>query len=219
MSYWFIIIITLALGLATQAYISHSYKKWSKVPVSTRQTGAQAARKMLDANGLTSVPIEKTSGKLTDHYDPRTNILRLSEEVYSGFNIAATAIACHEAGHAVQHAQGYVPARIRMAIVPAVNFASNAWMIIFFIGLFLNAMGLVYVGIVLYAVAVLFQVVTLPVEFNASNRALATVEGQMLPQNETAGAKAVLTAAALTYVAAALSSILQLIYFIGIARD
>ncbi len=217
--YWGIIIITLIMGLGTQAYINSQYKKWLKVPISTGLTGAQAARGMLDANGLQNVQIDMIGGKLSDNYDPRSNVLHLSEAVYKGFSVASTAIACHEAGHAVQHARGYVPAKVRMAIVPVVSFASNVWIFLLLIGFFLNMMGLVWLAIGMYAFAVLFQVVTLPVEFNASSNAMACVNAMAIPQIESAGARSVLTAAALTYVAAALSSILQLLYFIGMARD
>jgi len=217
--YWLLIIVTLLLGLGAQGLIRHTYNRWSQVPISNRITGAQAARKMLDANGLTDVRIDCIPGNLTDNFDPRDRVLHLSQQVHDGFSVSSTAVACHEAGHAVQHALNYGPARFRMALVPAVQFASNAWMFILLIGIFLNFMGLVYVGIALYAIAVLFQVVTLPVEFDASHRALATVGAQGLPAEEVGGARSVLTAAAFTYVAAALASLLQLLYFIGMARD
>lgn len=219
MSYLLLIVVTLFLGLGAQALIRHTYNKWSQVPISNRMTGAQAARKMLDANGLSDVGIDRVEGDLTDNYDPRARVLHLSRQVYDGFSVASTAVACHEAGHAVQHSLGYTPARIRMSLVPAVQFASNAWMFILLIGMFLQVSGLIYVGIALYAIAVLFQLVTLPVEFDASRRALATVGTQGLPEGEVTGARSVLTSAAFTYVAAALASLFQLLYFIGMARD
>lgn len=219
-SYLGLILITLALGIGTQIYIKSCYKKWSQVPISTGMTGAQAARRMLDENGLNYVVINQVSGELSDHFDPRTNEVSLSTDVYNGRSVAATAIACHECGHAVQHARGYVPAKLRGALVPAVNFASNAWIFILLVGIFLNILGLVYVAIAFYAAAVLFQIVTLPVEFNASRRALAAVGANgMLPATETGGARKVLTAAALTYVAAALASVLQLLYLLGMSRN
>ena len=146
-------------------------------------------------------------------------MLHISGDVHDGTSVASTAVACHEAGHAVQHARNYAPARIRMALVPAVNFASNIWMIILIIGMLLQLTGLVWISIALFAVAVLFQLVTLPVEFDASHRALQTIEGSGVMEGELSGARSVLTAAALTYVAATLSSILQLLYFIGMARN
>lgn len=218
-SYLSLMIIILALGLLSQSYINRQYKQWSQVPISTGFTGAQAARLMLDRNGLQGVGIERIPGTLTDNYDPRTNVLRLSESSYNSTSVAATAIACHEAGHAVQHARNYGPARIRMALAPAVNVAANLWIFLFLGGIFLNMMGLVWLSIGLFAVAVLFQLVTLPVEFDASDRALQTIGTSGISAQETAGARKVLTAAAFTYVASTLSSILQLLYFVGMARD
>ncbi|NTU89072.1 MAG: zinc metallopeptidase [Actinobacteria bacterium] len=219
MNYWLLLIVTLALGLGAQAYINSKYKVWSRVLISSGETGAMAARRMLDSNGLSNIPINVINGKLSDNYDPKRNVLNLSQEVYNGRSVAATAIACHEAGHAVQHAKSYAPANIRMALVPAVNFVSSIWMVLLFIGFIFNFIGLVYAAIALYAIAVLFQIVTLPVEFNASSRAIAAINGGRLPEAETRGARTVLTAAALTYVAAALASLLQLLYFVGISRD
>jgi Zn-dependent membrane protease YugP len=213
--YLALIILPLVLGWGTQIYINSQYKKWSNVPISSHETGAQAARRMLDANGLSDVGIEHIAGNLTDNFDPKSRILHLSDGVYDNTSVAATAIACHEAGHAVQHARGYVPARIRMALVPAVSFASNAWIILLLAGWFLNLTGLVWIAIILFAVAVLFQIVTLPVEFDASHRALQTVTTSGALEGEVSGARSVLTAAALTYVAATLMSIAQLLYFLG----
>ncbi len=220
MSYLLLMVVILALGLGSQAWIKSTYNKWSKVPIATRETGAQAARRMLDANGLSSVQINALSTEdLADHFDPTNNTLSLSRNVYAGTSVAATAIACHEAGHAVQHARNYVPARIRMALVPVTNVASNAWIILFFVGFFLNLVGLVYVAIALFAFAILFQIVTLPVELDASHRALEVISSNpALPAMEVSGARTVLTAAAFTYVAAALASLLQLAYLIGVAR-
>lgn len=218
LGYWLIIIITLILGLSTQAYIKSTYKKYARVPISTGLTGGQMARNMLDWNGLNNIQLGMTGGTLTDNFNPKTGVINLSGEVYNGITVSATAVACHETGHAVQHARGYAPAKFRMSLVPIVSFASNIWMIALFMGLILNILGLVYVGIFLFAFAVLFQLVTLPVEFDASRRALETISGLGIPQEEVAGCRKVLTAAALTYVAAALSSILQLLYFIGLAR-
>lgn len=232
MSYWILIITTMVLGFAAQAYINSSYRKYASVPNDVGMTGAQIAREMLDANGLSSVAVQPVSGTLSDHYDPRTRVVRLSEGVYGESSVSAMAIACHECGHAIQHARGYVPMKVRTALVPVANFGSSAWLILLLIGFFLNIMSLVWAGIILYAFAVLFHVVTLPVELNASHRGLAFVTGEgspnlvntagtlAIPGNRGAtGAKTVLTAAALTYVVGALTSIMQLLYFIGMVRE
>jgi Zn-dependent membrane protease YugP len=219
MSYLLLIGVTLILGFGTQAYIKHTYHKWSRVPISSGLTGAQAARKMLDANGLSNVAIARIPGELTDHYNPKTNVVSLSERVYGEASVSATAIACHECGHAVQHARNYAPAKLRGALVPAINIAGSAWIFVLLIGIFLQMLGMVYLAIILYAVTILFQLVTLPVEFDASSRALAYVRGYgFLPATESGGARSVLTSAALTYVAAALVSVLQLIYLLGFTR-
>lgn len=232
MGYWFLIIVTMVLGFAAQAYINSSYKKYSRVRNGTGLTGAQIARRMLDDNGLYDVQVQAVGGTLSDHYDPRTRVVRLSEGVYGEATVSAMAVACHECGHAVQHARGYVPMNVRSALVPLANFGSSAWLILLIVGFILNFTGLIWAGIVLYAFAVLFHVVTLPVEFNASRRGLAYIKGQSdartvnasmalaVPGDDaSAGAKRVLTAAALTYVVGALTSIMQLLYFIGMARS
>lgn len=216
--YFGIVILSMILGLATQAYIRSSYNKWSRVPVSTGISGAQAARRMLDDNGLHHVAVEQVPGQLTDHFDPRANVLRLSEGVYGGTSVASTAVAFHEAGHAVQHARGYFPAKLRGAIVPLAQFGSQMWVFLLMLGIILNVTGLITAAIVLFAFAVGFQIVTLPVEFNASGRALGAFLGQTGGQRgsvEYEGARQVLIAAALTYVAAALVSVLQLLYLLG----
>ncbi|MDR1185758.1 MAG: zinc metallopeptidase [Coriobacteriales bacterium] len=218
-SYLLLIAVMLILGFGTQAYIKYTFRKWGKVPISSGLTGAQAARRMLDANGLSNVAIKCISGELTDHFNPKTNVVSLSEDVYNSTSVSATAVACHECGHAVQHARGFVPASVRGALVPAVNIASTAWMFVLLIGIFLSMMGMVWLAIGLYAATILFQVVTLPVEFDASKRALAYIRGYgFLPASETGGARLVLTSAALTYVAAALVSVLQLVYLLGFLR-
>jgi Zn-dependent membrane protease YugP len=218
-SYFALILLVLVLGLGAQALVRHSYKKWKKVSTSFGVSGADAARTMLNSNGLSHVVITETGGELTDHYDPRSNVVALSSEVYHGCTVAAVAIACHECGHAVQHARAYAPARIRSAIVPAASMASNLWVFVLLAGIFLSIIGLVYVAIALFAAVLVFQLVTLPVEFDASKRGLAFIEGSgWLSQQELGGAKAVLRSAAFTYVAAALASILQLIYLLGMAR-
>lgn len=219
MSYLILVLVTLVLGLGAQAGIRSTYNRWSKVGIVNGRTGRQSAREMLDGSGLPAVPIQPTAGSLTDNFDPRGNVLNLSEGVFDGYSVAATAVACHEAGHAVQHARNYGPARFRIALVPMVNFASNAWVIVMILGFAIQLTGLIKLGIALFAFAVLFQIVTLPVEFDASRRAMGYIEGLGLPAEQVAGARRVLTAAAMTYVAAALASVLQLLYYIGVTRN
>ncbi len=216
--YLLLVIVSLVLGFGTQAYINSTYKRWSRVPVTGDRTGASIARSMLEANGVDGVGIEVVPGELTDHFDPRDNSLHLSQGNLSGASVASCAVACHEAGHAVQYDKHYLPGRIRTALVPAVNFASNIWMIVFIVGVSLSAVGLINVAIVLFAVSVLFQLVTLPVEFDASRRALVYLKSAGFDGQTIAGARQVLTAAALTYVAAALVSCLQLFYLLGVSN-
>ena len=221
LSYLTLVIVSLVLGLGTQWYINHSYKRWSNVSGGNGRTGAEVARSFLDQEGLTNVPIQPNGkGDLSDYYDPRTNALYLSDSSERGYSVSSIAVACHEAGHAVQHARDYAPARIRTAIVPIVNIGSQLWMLVLLAGILINLTQLITVGIVLFAFVVVFQLVTLPVEFDASRRAMVylTSRGD-IPQEQLAGARQVLTAAALTYVAAALTSILQLVYLLGINRD
>lgn len=214
--YLVIMVVALVLGFVTQGYVNSAYRRWSKVPLATGRTGAQVARAMLDSEGLTSVGIEMVSGNLTDHYDPRANVLRLSEGVHTSASVAAAGVAAHEAGHAVQHARGYTPARIRMALVPAASIGSQASWLFIILGLWMGIVGIAWLGVAMFAAAVLFQLVTLPVEFDASRRALASLSTTgLLPENQVAGARNVLTAAAMTYIAATLISIMQLLYWIG----
>lgn len=214
MDYLMLIIVTFVLGLGTQAFINSSYKKYSRVDSGTGLTGAQIARRMLDDNGLTHVQVNCVAGTLTDHYDPRTQTVSLSEGIYSSTSVSAAAVACHECGHAVQHAVGYAPMSVRSALVPLANFGSSAWLVLLLIGIFLNISGLVLLAVIVYGFAVLFQIVTLPVEFNASRRGLAYANNTLGVAGN--GAKTVLTAAALTYVAAALTSIMQLLYYLSV---
>lgn len=214
-----LILVSTGIGFATQGYIKSSFRKWSTVPSSTGLTGAQVARRVLDANGLDAVSIQSVKGDLTDHYDPRSKNLALSSPVYGQATVAAAGVAAHEAGHAIQDARGYVWGAVRTNLVPVVNIGSQfAWPAIF-LGMILQFSGLIWVGVIFYAGAVLFQVVTLPVEFDASRRALAALSdsGAIGPE-QVPGARQVLNAAALTYVGAALISVLQLLYFIGLAR-
>jgi len=219
-----LMVVSTVLGLITRGYVNSTYRKWSRVPLISSQTGAQVARRILDADGLSSVPVEQIAGNLTDHYDPRSKTLRLSSSVYQGASVASAGVAAHEAGHALQDSHGYAFGRIRSALVPLANFGSGASWVLIAIGFFLGVAtslgnGLIWLGVILFAAAVLFQFVTLPVEFNASRRALVQLESVAgLPSEQVAGARAVLTAAALTYVAAALIAALQLLYYIGLAR-
>lgn len=218
-AYFALIILVLVIGFGANALIKHAYKKWGKIPNQFGVSGADAARTMLNNNGLQHVQIVEIGGELSDHFDPRTNVVSLSHDVYRGKTVASIAVACHECGHAVQHAREYAPAKIRGSIVPVVNLASNLWVFALIGGIILNMLGLIYVAIAMFGAVLLFQLVTLPVEFDASSRGLAFIQGSgWVTQQELGGAKSVLRAAAMTYVAAALTSVLQLIYLIGMAR-
>ncbi|MBQ6390543.1 MAG: zinc metallopeptidase [Eggerthellaceae bacterium] len=218
MSYWFLIIVTLALGLGASGYVNSQLRKYSQVRSSSGITGAQAAERMLRANGVTGVVIQR-GNEGQDHFDPRTNSIALSPSVYDNCSVTAYATACHEVGHACQFAQGYGPLKIRSALWPVANFASNIWFFVLIAGIFLVMNSLIDIAIVMYAAVVLFQIVTLPVEFNASHRAMDYMKTIGLPEGEVAGSFSVLRACALTYVAAALASLLQLVYLLGMRRD
>lgn len=214
-----ILIPAVFLSLYAQFRISSAYSRYSKIRAKSGFTGARAAREILNSNGLYDVQVEPIGGRLSDHYDPRTRVIRLSEDVYNGSSLASIAVAAHETGHALQHSSGYFPLQLRSSFVPVANIGSGAGPILILAGLFLPTYGwLLDLGIFIFAFAVLFQVITLPVEFNASSRALALLQGEgMLEQDEARGARSVLNAAALTYVAAALAAILQLARFIFIS--
>lgn len=219
---WTFIIIIPALVLSAWAQIkvSSSFNKYSKITTINGYTGEKVARMLLDSNGLYDVPIELINGKLTDHYDPRNKVMRLSREVFYGNSVASIGVAAHETGHAIQHNEKYSPLEIRNAIVPAVNLSSRASWIIFLLGMFLGLGYFVNIGIILFIAVVIFQIITLPVEFDASNRALKILQQRnILYGNEIKGAKAVLSAAAMTYVAAAIMSLLQLVRLIAISRE
>lgn len=204
----------LILSLICSASVKSNFSKYSGVVNSRRLTGAQAAQQVLNAHGVTGVRIEPVQGNLTDHFDPRTNVIRLSESVFNSPTVAAVGVACHEAGHAVQHAEGYFPNKLRSVIVPVANIGSKLSWILLVVGMLLPVQFnfVITIGIVLYSASVLFTVVTLPVEFNASSRALQTIKSTgMLNPEEYTGAKKVLSAAAMTYVAAAATSIMQLL--------
>ena len=214
--YLLFLVPPLVLGLAVQAWLKRTFSRYSHEPLATGMTGAQVAREILDRNGLTEVPVSVApGGALSDHYDPRKRALFLSEPVYSPATVAAAAVAAHESGHALQHAAGYAPLQLRSAMFPVVAFASNAWIWLLLIGAFANALGLVAIALVLYAVAVAFHLVTLPVEFNASRRAGQQLQALgLVTASESDGVKKVLTAAALTYVAGALAALTQLLYYL-----
>jgi hypothetical protein len=213
-------IIPMAIGLWAQHRVKSTFARNLQVPVGNGMTGAEVARRILDANGLHEVPVEETQGSLSDHYDPRTRSVHLSPEVYRQRSIASTAVGAHEVGHAIQHAQAYAFFRFRSAMFPAVQFASSIWVLFLFGGLVLGAFGLAYIGLALYAIAVLFQIVTLPVEFDASNRAKRQLTDLgLVAANEGAGVKSVLTAAAWTYVAGALAAIAMLLYYLSLLSN
>ncbi|SMP43223.1 zinc metallopeptidase [Anoxynatronum buryatiense] len=208
-----ILIPTILLTLYAQGKVKSSFSKYLRVNTRKGYTGAQVARILLDDHQLKDVPIEVSQGQLSDHYDPTQRVLRLSGEVYQGNSIAAVSVAAHEVGHAIQHDEGYVPLNLRNLVFPIARFGSSAAWFFIIIGLILPAFaGLMDVGILLFAAAVLFQIITLPVEFNASNRALHLLDTNgFITTEETIGAKKVLNAAALTYVAAMAAGIAQLL--------
>lgn len=211
-SYILILIPVLIFSLWAQASVTSTFNRYQKVTNKRRMTGYDAARLILDRNGLYDVQIEQIAGNLTDHYDPKANVIRLSDAVFSTPSIAAVGVAAHEAGHAVQYATNYGPIRLRASIVSLTQFASRWSIYILMFGILFSFGALAYVGFWLYAVVAFFQLVTLPVEFNASRRAITALEdGGTLDREELSGAKKVLSAAAMTYVAALLSALLQLL--------
>lgn len=203
------------LMLVTQWYVSSSYRKWSKVPNRNRLSGAEAAQRLIRNSGLYDVQIEGVAGNLTDHYDPRQKVLRLSQGVYQGQSVAAVAIAAHELGHAMQDHEDYFPLRIRAALVPAVNIGSMLGWVLIFIGLLIQSTGLSALGLIIFAGGALFALATLPVELNASARAkrLLAETGLITGEDEQRGVNQVLNAAALTYVAALITAVMQVLYF------
>ena len=219
-TYVVLVLPCLLISLWASGNVNSTFKKYSKQFSSRRLTGAEAAQRVLQANGVRGVRIDRVSGNLTDHYDPRTNVIRLSDNVYGSTSTAAIGVACHEAGHAVQYAQGYAPIKLRAAIIPITNFGSKIAMPLILIGILFSAMGrfsdtLVYLGIACFGLSLVFQLVTLPVEFNASRRAMEAIESSnLLTEEEQRGARKTLTAAALTYVAATAVSFAQLLRLI-----
>ena len=216
-TYVVLVLPCLLLSLWASANVNSTFKKYSSQFSRRHLTGAEAAQRVLFANGVRDVRIERVSGNLTDHYDPRANVIRLSDEVYGSTSTAAIGVACHEAGHAVQYAQEYAPIKLRAAIIPVTNFGSQLAMPLILLGLVLSAFGsmsdfLIYLGIACFGLSLVFQLVTLPVEFNASRRALDAIEQTgILTDEERVGARKTLTAAALTYVAATAAALAQLL--------
>lgn len=219
---YLVLIPAMIFALVAQAMVSSAFNKYNNVRTGCSMTGADAARLILDRNGLHHVKIEQIAGNLTDHFDPRTNVIRLSGAVYSSTGIAAVGVAAHEAGHAVQYAEGYGPMKLRSAIIPVTNIGSKLALPIFIIGL-LFSYEIAMFGIILFSLTAVFQAVTLPVEFNASRRAMEALDSSArLTSDELRGARKVLSAAALTYVAAlasALSQILRLLIIANRRRD
>lgn len=218
--YWLFLIPGLLLGIWAQVKLSHAYKKYIQVPVDSGMTGAQAAREILDRAGLNEVPVAEIPGRLSDHYDPTKRALFLSSDNFHGQSVAAVGVAAHEAGHALQHQAAYGLFNVRMALVPITQFASTAYMGIFFIGWILGLFKVVLpIIIVIFTVITLFQLVTLPVEYDASRRAKEQLfRLGLVHEHERAGVSQVLNAAALTYVAALVTSILTLLYYLTLAR-
>ena len=223
-----ILIPAIIFTMYAQSKVNSNFRRYSNIRNARNMTGAEAARRMLDANGLTNVQIEQTRGSLTDHYDPRKRVLRLSQSVYGVNSIAAVSVACHEAGHAVQHAESYKPLKVRNSIVPLVNFASSLTWPLVILGIILLANGsymgdlLFNIGVITMLAVILFHTVTLPVEFNASSRALKQMdELGIIAEEENTGAKKVLRAAAMTYVAALATAIANLLRILAMrgSRD
>jgi uncharacterized protein len=220
MTFLIAFVVPLVIGLWAQHRVKSTFAKNLEVPVSHGMTGAEVARRVLDSNGLQEVPIEETPGALSDHYDPRNRSLHLSPDVYYGRSVSSTAVAAHEVGHAIQHAQAYMFFKFRSAIFPAVAFASQIWLLFLIGGLFLNILGFIYIAVALYSLAVLFQIVTLPVEFDASNRAKGQLrELGFVASNEASGVKSVLKAASWTYVAGALAAVAMLLYYLSMLQN
>lgn len=223
-TYVVLVLPCVIFAMVASANVNSTFKRYSKELSRRHLTGAEAAQRVLSANGVSGVRFERVSGNLTDHYDPKSNVIRLSDDVFGSTSIAAIGVACHEAGHAVQYAKGYAPIKLRAAIIPVTNFGSRLAMPLILLGLLFSAGSyfgdtMVYLGIACFGLSVLFQLVTLPVEFNASRRALQAIESnELLTEEEYRGARKTLTAAAMTYVAAtavALAQLLRLVLIFG----
>ncbi len=218
-SSWLIFVLpTLLFAAFAQMRIKSSFNKFSKVSNANGYTGAQVARMILDKNGLNNISVESVSGTLTDHYDPRTGVIRLSSDVYSSNSIAAMSVAAHEVGHAIQHAEGYMPLILRNNIAPVAGFGSKLVGVFVLLGLLMSLPMLIDIGIILFLVVVAFQIITLPVEFNASRRALLQLESGIASNENLEPAKKVLNAAALTYVAATLAAVGQLLRLLSMSN-
>ncbi len=216
---YLLLIAAFIFSIFTSVNVKSTFRKYNRMPSSRGVSAATIARQILDSNGLYNVQVTRVSGELTDHYDPRTNTVALSAPVYDSISVGAIGVAAHEVGHAIQYAKNYTPIKIRMAILPVAQFGSSAWILFFILGIVFNISLLRGVGIGLFAAIVLFQLITLPVEFNASRRALATIKDQgILFAEEYKGAKKTLTAAAMTYVASLAVALLQLLRLIACSR-
>ena len=225
MTYIVLVLPAVILSLWASWNVKRTFKKYAKVENSRGLTGADAARRVLDANGLRDVPVEHISGELSDHYDPAARIVRLSDSVWGSSSVAAVGVACHEVGHAIQNAQDYLPIKVRQAIIPATALGEKLSVPLLILGLLLSSYArvfiyLAYAGVALYALCAVFQLVTLPTEFDASRRALVSIQDMnLLDGEELTGAKKVLSAAALTYVAALATTLMQLLRFIILVND
>jgi uncharacterized protein len=220
MTFLIAFIVPMVIGFWAQHRVKSTFARNLEVPVANGITGGQVARRILDANGLNDVPVEETPGSLSDHYDPRSKSVHLSPEVFRGVSIASTSVAAHEVGHAIQHAKSYAFFRFRSAMFPAVQFASNIWMLFLIGGIFFAITQFIVLAVALYSIAVLFQIVTLPVEFDASSRAKKQLnELGLVVASEGAGVKSVLSAAAWTYVAGALAAIAMLLYYLSLLSN
>ena len=215
-TYIYIVLPCLLLSMLTSAHVNNTFRRYSKQISYRKITGSEAAQRVLRANGVSNVRVERVSGNLTDHYDPKANVIRLSDSVYDSPSTAAIGVACHEAGHAVQYAQSYFPIKVRAAIIPITNIGSRLALPLILLGVLFSSLGsfsynLVYIGIACFSLSLIFQLITLPVEFNASRRAMQAIEQtQILTEEEQRGARKTLTAAALTYVAAVAVAAAQL---------
>jgi Zn-dependent membrane protease YugP len=220
MTFLIAFIVPMVIGFWAQHRVKSTFARNLEVPVANGMTGSQVARRILDANGLNEVPIEETPGSLSDHYDPRSKSVHLSPEVFRGVSVASTSVAAHEVGHALQHAQAYAFFKFRSAMFPAVQFASNIWVLFLIGGIFFQITGFIVLAVALYSIAVLFQIVTLPVEFDASSRARRQLnELGLVVATEGAGVKSVLRAAAWTYVAGALAAVAILLYYLSLLSN
>jgi len=215
LNYWVYMLPAFAVVMFAQYYVKSTYRRWSKVGTHSRMTGAQAAQRLINTGRLYDVNVEAVSGKMTDHYDPRQKVLRLSQGVYQTASVASVAIAAHELGHAIQDNEGYYPLKIRSALIPVVNIGSTMGWIFIIIGLFMQWSELAWLGVIVFSAGALFSLATLPIELNASARAkeLLVQSGIIVGKEEQKGVNKVLNAAAFTYVAAMLTSIMQLLYF------